>query len=514
MVDSESRERLLLNALVAYSDSCTRPSLTPGCPYYRVTEDGPTCGEQCRQIAEEMGFAQRPVVTENIGGLRMTGRSVPREVVAGAEEFDARRHFLSDRHHPARKQSASTLLLRLRTACTNTVLGDPPGPDEESASAIWQELSDRKFPIAQAAAGGLNWTLALAAATRSASGRLRALGLLAAPPHSASVQDQWEDFAIKVVSDHEILGKRENIDVSRRRAERIRGTRVNLPSWLRDLGDSVSVIEGLLKDPLLAFIFGPTFVPRLSQWFGRLLGEGRIIRLDKVPDERVFSSLPAQDYVDEAGLWLWTRLTETNLDVWSLSSLLSEWEWVAREKDHGIPRNVLSLRTIDHDRLTSACLDALNESRSFTQTAGFDAHEFVSEAIKHLRQGDARKAADLFAGLSQLRPADAAVWNNLGFCQLAFDPSAALASLSKAAMFSIGNDQIRLANQVFALHLLRRDSDALELAKAALGAPTDSDAATMWSPGHSDMPEVLVSVTDLSAYIRDLEEHIIQHRCA
>ncbi|MHC8609695.1 hypothetical protein ACW4FP_18790 (plasmid) [Paenarthrobacter ureafaciens] len=269
-----------------------------------------------------------------------------------------------------------------------------------------------------------------------------------------------------------------------------------------------------MKDPLLAFIFGPTFVPRLSQWFGRVLHDSQLSRIDnQVPDEHVFMSLPADDYVDEAGLWIWTRLTETSLDSWSLSSLLSEWEWVAREENHGIPRNVLSLRTVHHDRLTSACLDALNESRSFTHTAGFDAQEFVSEALGHLRRGNAPKAADIFAGVSQLRPADATVWNNLGFCQLAFDPSAALASLSKAAMFSIGDDQVRLANQAFALHLLDRDADALELAKAALSVQSESPQATMWSPTHATLPEKLVSIRHLPDYVRDLEEHIRNRSC-
>jgi hypothetical protein len=445
----------------------------------------------------------------------MTGRALPREVVAGVEDFDARRHFLSDRHQPARNQTASTLLLRLRTACTNAVLGDPRDPNENSVSEIWQELSSRGFPVDRAAAGGLNWILALAAASRSATGRLRDLGLLAAPPHLPQAQDQWEEFAARVAFDDEVIGGHDNVHVSRRRADRIRGTRIILPNWLRDLNDSRNVIERLMQDPVLAFIFGPTFVPRLSQWFGRVLQEGRLGRLDnQVPDEHVFSSLPAQDYVDEAGLWIWTRLTETDLDTWSLSSLLSEWAWVAREETHGIPRHVLSLRTVHQDRLTSACLDALNESRSFTQTAGFDAHEFVSEALGHLRLGDAQKAADIFAGLTQLRPADATVWNNLGFCQLAFDPAAAFASLSKAAMFSIGDDLIRLANQSFALHLLQRNSDALELARAALGMQSESPAATMWSPDHSGMPRELVFVTDFGAYIRDLEEHITQRPCA
>ncbi|MBU8867821.1 hypothetical protein [Paenarthrobacter aromaticivorans] len=317
-----------------------------------------------------------------------------------------------------------------------------------------------------------------------------------------------------MASQHDGVSRRGSVGTLGTRAERIRGTRINLPSWLRDLDDSVNVIDSFMKDPLLSFIFGPTFVPRLSQWFGRVLQEGHLSRIEnQVPDEHVFMSLPAHDYVDEAGLWLWTRLTATRLDAWSLSSLLSEWQWVAREEDHGIPRNVLSLRTVHQDRLTSACLDALNESRSFTHTAGFDADEFVSEALDHLRQGDATKAADIFVGVSQLRPADATVWNNLGFCQLAFNPSAALASLSKAAMFSIGDDQIRLANQAFALHLLQRHSDALELVKAALSIQSESPPATMWSPEHSGLPKTLVSVRHLPDYLRDLEEHIGKRAC-
>jgi hypothetical protein len=44
----EARERLVLEALVAYSDACTLPLLTPNCPFYLIDEQGhPTCGTEC-----------------------------------------------------------------------------------------------------------------------------------------------------------------------------------------------------------------------------------------------------------------------------------------------------------------------------------------------------------------------------------------------------------------------------------------------------------------------------------
>lgn len=49
----------LLNAAIAFGDACTRPKLTPTCPFYEEVDTGPTCDEQCRGIAESLGDTSR-----------------------------------------------------------------------------------------------------------------------------------------------------------------------------------------------------------------------------------------------------------------------------------------------------------------------------------------------------------------------------------------------------------------------------------------------------------------------
>ena len=47
----EGPERqLLVTALVAYSDDCDAPALTPECPFYVETSSGPSCAEECKDI--------------------------------------------------------------------------------------------------------------------------------------------------------------------------------------------------------------------------------------------------------------------------------------------------------------------------------------------------------------------------------------------------------------------------------------------------------------------------------
>lgn len=90
----------LLNAAVAFGDACTRPKLTPTCPFYEEYDTGPTCGEQCRGIGESLGVTSRKVATHQVGGLVLTGREIPRSAAAGAEEFDAGRLYIAEKSLP------------------------------------------------------------------------------------------------------------------------------------------------------------------------------------------------------------------------------------------------------------------------------------------------------------------------------------------------------------------------------------------------------------------------------
>ncbi len=87
---SEREHRIFLDALQSYADACTLPDLTPSCPYYRLTDDGPSCEWQCWDVLDRHGGATRPVREHVVGGLVLTGVELPLAAVAGAQDYDAR----------------------------------------------------------------------------------------------------------------------------------------------------------------------------------------------------------------------------------------------------------------------------------------------------------------------------------------------------------------------------------------------------------------------------------------
>lgn len=122
-MDGQRKERLVLNALITFADACTLPSLTPSCPFYELENDLPSCQEQCRQLASEMGSEDRPVVQQRIGGLVMKGRQIPKFVVGGMNDFDAGREFMAQRHLDPDSQSVTSLLIGLESHFIRAVLG-------------------------------------------------------------------------------------------------------------------------------------------------------------------------------------------------------------------------------------------------------------------------------------------------------------------------------------------------------------------------------------------------------
>ncbi len=47
---SGPERRIFLKALHAYRDACEPPELTPGCPFFTWTANGPACGEECADL--------------------------------------------------------------------------------------------------------------------------------------------------------------------------------------------------------------------------------------------------------------------------------------------------------------------------------------------------------------------------------------------------------------------------------------------------------------------------------
>jgi hypothetical protein len=141
----EQEDQLLLAALVAFSDACTIPKLTPSCPYYRRVNDRPTCGEECRTLLTSMGVdrSARDVVV--VDGLLMHGTPIPIEVAAGYRPYDATRHLLEEQGLAIAQQSTGTLLLRLRGHAV-----EPPGmrgASDDRFYELWGELVQRGLPV-------------------------------------------------------------------------------------------------------------------------------------------------------------------------------------------------------------------------------------------------------------------------------------------------------------------------------------------------------------------------------
>ncbi|WP_157370886.1 hypothetical protein [Arthrobacter sp. Leaf141] len=458
-------------------------------------------------MAESLGDASRRIAHHRIGGLVLTGREIPRSAAAGAEEFDAGRLYIGDRHLPFRDQSTTALLLGLRHHTINAVLRDTDPDEHDFPRKIWAELQSRDFPIAQAAAAGLSLPLARAAASRATLNRLTSFGLVgSAGLKSAHIKDPWAAFLTEIQP-----------SLSAGTGEIRAGTSTPallLPGWLSDLDRDGAVSAAISSDEVLRVAFGPGFVYRLSQWFGRLLTDDpdQVFNAS-VPDRRLFLGLENSLYTDETGDWFWTRLTQTALEDWLQSALVLEWSWQAQDDSRGMSHRILQERALDPDVVSRACLNRLTSGTPASGNFGFDPTLFVNRAIELLSMGDAEGAADIFSGLTELRPTDADVWNNLGFCQMALDPAAALNSLGRSAIFSRETSPVRMVNQVLALHLMGLDEDALILASETSNLAFARSSAWLWNHTMPQQAGRPMPNNDISEYLVELIQHIKAGGC-
>lgn len=292
------------------------------------------------------------------------------------------------------------------------------------------------------------------------------------------------------------------------------GSAFQLPSWLRRIDPNGLLKEAILSDQDLRFALGSGFVTRLGQWFGRLIVEKQETAFDdQVPDVTLFGSLPRSPFRDDIGKWLWDRFTLTEIKRWSPVSQAYEWNWLANDESHEAPRRVLLERPTSIEAVSTAYFQSML-SRSLPSTlSGFDATEFAREAAQRLQAGKAREAAEIFAGITELRPTDFEAWNNLGFCLLSLDPEAALHAFGRSAMYSGKRNHLQLANHLLALHLLGRDEDALVLAEEEVIPYEKMVGAWVWNHSVRGNAGNLTYVDDVVGYLADLMDHISGQHC-
>jgi len=516
--------RILLDALVTYGDACTRPRLTPSCPYYRVGDEGPTCGEECRDLISRYGVPDRAVRQVAVGGLVLRGRALPLRSAAGADDYDARQRFLQERHLPLLRQGTGTLLLTLRAMLCL------PSPRAGRALGAWSALAERGLPVERVVVGGFLPQVARQVAIFAAAPELVRLDLLPA---------EWSGVAAQRLTERSHAGWADVLAASVESMNASGRAHTAASEWFsllvepggqRDAQADAETGRGaeqgqerygemftrILGSDLLLTALQPLFLARVEEWLARLLHEDlRGLVGQKAPPPSLFLALPAVPRLcrEEVGRWLWERFTVTRLEDWSESSLTRECA-NQRDGDTTMPPRLLAERQVDPGVLAQITLDRVASRRPRgLPSRGLDANEFVGSAVQYMRRTQWRAAAEVFAGLCELRPADGEALNNLGFCLLPIDVEQGLLKLQEASLYPRDHPVINVVNRALALHLLGRDGDAVALGGAALaGAPEPEAPAILWrhTPGR---PLELAEDVEPVTHLRQLVAHASTGSC-
>jgi hypothetical protein len=468
--------RLLIAALRAYSEACQPPALTPACPYYRATLDGPRCGRECRQLLFQVG-EQPDVVQDAVPDL----------------EFDARQQYLTDQHRPAAKRATGSLLLALADAL------DPPVDDESllGLTDLVEELSRRGIDTQ---------SVVTTAVLPAVAGSLAVLSLLPDLIEASGLRLPATDNVISFwlpwggVLDAAIAG--EGGDRAALRAAG-RDAHINLTAM-------VAANPALLVDATVTALVGgaplphgltPTSMmthPRLSTRLTYALSDRFLNRLHRwlttqipaavqdfdgwsTPEPMEFLTMSMEPLPPQPlAQWMWDRFTLTYPREWRWESARAEWSFLHGRQAPPCHPETMASRTVRLHDLAEAAMTSRPTAGASGQPSGLSTVDFVDVAAARLRHGRSEEAAAVFAGVVELCPDDADARNNYGFCLLPTDPEAALVELERARDLGVRPRAINAANRALALHLLGRNADAVTVATEALVAADRCSGAFLW----------------------------------
>lgn len=470
-------DRLLLTALGTYAAACAPPVLTPTCPFYRVTLDGPICGRECHELLRLAGGAV-PVPAESPRRLELA--------------FDARQRYLADRELPAGKQTTGSLLL-----CVADVL-EPP-VDTVAATrlaAVASALAERGVDAGRVARSAI---LPMVSASFAMLALLPALVQVADLAGADVVADDWQPWA--AILDAAIAG-----EGGERAALRAVGrdahltiaalaasvTDVSIAAQLMAMDPQLASLGGLSPRALadhpqlshrLLYALSDRFLNRCLHWLhAHLPDELNTFKGWPMPDPILFLNMPvdAMPATDAQARWIWDRFTLTYPREWQPESVRLEWRYRHGRVTAPCSPAAMVERAVALTELADAAMER-REDVLAKPTGGMRTLDFVDLAAARLRHGRDTEAAALFGGVVELRPDDADARNNYGFCLMPSDPRAALEQLEKARELGVSPFRLNAANRALALHLLHRDDDArrvIDEALAADGAP--GTGAFLW----------------------------------
>ncbi|MFE3254250.1 hypothetical protein ACFXPS_05525 [Nocardia sp. NPDC059091] len=153
--------------------------------------------------------------------------------------------------------------------------------------------------------------------------------------------------------------------------------------------------------------------------------------------------------------WLVDRLALTYLADWNSESLLLEWRWVHGELAAPFEVAVLDEREVDPLELNNEI--ARRSVRGPTLELRLALDQAKDQALKLLKSGDRRSAAELFRRACHRWPNSSEAHNNLGFCLLPDDPTEAVAHLTQSGNMDLDQQAPNAVNLMQA-HLLNGES--------------------------------------------------------
>src|SRR5256714_4475970 len=429
---NEGPEReIFIQALRDFSDACEMPELTPRCPFFEVTKEGPSCGEQCIDILSQYDLNEAsPTTVIDLGlGIHFLGRQVKRPrrgPKPDSRPFDARQIVAQETDLPRDRQQITTLLFDLLSSlATSSDISTDPSERKYRISASKSELEKRGINADDIIRLGLGNQIALGIAFYS----------IMLPSLNA--------------------GQEEPLDIPSPD-----------PRWVSLFNESQPLT---LSDDARNAAALAEFAPRIRKWI--LTADMADIVDWKPPEtlENLPSSPALADKVKGAeATWIVERFLLTYSSEWEETSLFLEWLFLHGKYMPHCQARLLAERPTEAHTIATEISDRVTtkwrRSGGSREASTIRIEEFSRIAIDNLVAGRPHVAIAIYSSFSQVSPENPDAHNNYGFCLIPDDPQTALRELEIAEELGYEPLSTNIANRVLALHLLNRSEEALQLA--------------------------------------------------